>query len=240
MAKDITDEVAELLQGRSVLVIDDQRLSRHIVMRFFAGTACTEPVQANDGGEGLQILSDKGASIGAVVCDFNMPGINGLQVLKAVRTSFGGIRNDLPVIMLTGNNDGRLVGAALALDVDAFIVKPVSKVTLMGRLRRVLSAQKTVKSPAQCALVDVDAATDSLNSMANAVPSKVEPEAPILPRGREVTLEMVPVPCTLAQDIRTPTGELLLVAGSTLTRRLVDRLIELNTLGIPLVTVWVL
>ncbi|MBX9635801.1 MAG: response regulator [Magnetospirillum sp.] len=238
MAKDITDEVADLLQGRAVLVIDDQRLSRHIVMRFFAGTACVEPLQAVDGGEGLQLLSEKGGSIGAVVCDFNMPGINGLQVLKAVRTEFGGIRNDLPVIMLTGNNDGRLVGAALALDVDAFIVKPVSKTTLMGRLRRVLSAQKTVKSPAECALVDVDAATETLNSLSVPVQSKAE--APIIPRGREVATEAVEVPATLAQDIRAPSGELLLVAGTTLTRRLVDRLVELNALGIPLATVWVL
>lgn len=235
MGKDITDDVAELLQGSRVLVIDDQRLSRHIVTRFFAGTACPEPIQAKDGAEGLEFLTDTKLSIGAVVCDFNMPVVNGLQVLKAIRTGFHDIRNDLPVIMLTGNSEGRLVGAALALDVDAFVVKPVSKNTLMARLRHVLGSQKTVKSPAECQLVDIDAVVEAISTTMPG--AKVEAEA--MPKGRAMALEQVPVPSVLAQDIRAPSGELLLAAGITLTRRLVERLVELNGLGLSLPTIWI-
>jgi two-component system chemotaxis response regulator CheY len=232
MAKDITTEVAELLQGRSVLVIDDQRLSRHIVCRFFSGTDCAEPVQAKDGAEGLAALAEQGDAIGAVVCDFNMPGFNGLELLKAVRTGFNGIRNDLPVIMLTGNSDGRLVALALALDVDAFLVKPIAQRTLMSRLRYVLGTQKSVKSPAEYQSVDIEHAMDVLNTPAAPAPSQA-------PKGRAVALEDVPVPCVLAEPIHAPTGDLLLAAGVTLTRRLADRLLELRDMGFPLATVYI-
>lgn len=232
MTKDIASEVADLLQGRCVLIIDDQRLSRHIVTRFFAGTACTEPMQAKDGAEGLACLSEHGQSIGAVVCDFNMPGINGLQLLKAVRTGFSGIRNDLPVIMLTGNSDGQLVAVALALDVDAFLVKPVSQKTFMSRLRYVLAAQKTVKSPEECQAIDIDHLAD-LSSRADTAADTAEQAL----NGEEVALERVPVPCTLAEPIRSPSGDLLLAAGVVLTRRMADRLLELRDMGFPLTTI---
>ena len=239
MAQDVTAGLADLLRGKQILVVDDQRLSRHIVVRFFAGTDCAECVQATDGTEGLAALADPTHDIGLVICDFNMPGLNGLELLKSIRIGVGGVRNDLPVIMLTGNSDGRLVGVALALDVDAFVLKPVSKAVLMARLRHVLTVPRTVKTPKECAAIDVDTVGGSLNGPSS--PNGKKADADLPPAiGREVELGILDLPATLCRDIRAPTGELLLASGVTLTRRLVDRLVELNGLGIPVRTVWVL
>ena len=67
-----------------------------------------------------------------------MPELHGLQLLKAVRTSQYGITRATPVTLLTGYSDKSLVDVALALDVNAFLVKPVSKGAFSARITQVL------------------------------------------------------------------------------------------------------
>ena len=238
-------DLSKLLKGQKVLVIDDEKFSRSIIVRFFSEFGDFPTVAAENGAEGLLHLAQQGDAIGVVVCDFNMPAVNGLQVLKAVRTGFNGIRADIPVIMLTGHSDARLVGSAMALDVDAFLVKPVSKQTLVSRVAHALSGARTIKSPERCALVDIDIVTNALreeeakkkrpaSEKSKAVPAAPAPAEPV---GKEVLLDAVVPPVTLARDICSPDGTLLLSAGNAITPRLLDRLRELSSLGID--RIWI-
>ena len=94
--------------------------------------------QAENGTEALEVLQSEGP-IDFVLSDFKMPGFNGLQLLKAIRTGQTAARRETPFAMLTGYSDRHLVDMALALDVNAFLAKPISKKTLAARLNKMLS-----------------------------------------------------------------------------------------------------
>jgi CheY-like chemotaxis protein len=157
------EDLPRLLQGKRVLVIDDEKYSRSLVSDYLHDTC--QVVTANSGADGLVKLELQGRTIAAVICDFSMPGMNGLQVLKAIRTGFSGIANDLPVFLLTAQADTRIVHTAMALGVDAFLVKPISKQILLGHLAQKLGAQRALKTPAKYALVNVDVPSDQRVSL---------------------------------------------------------------------------
>lgn len=235
-------EIQKGLRGRQVLVVDDERFSRSIIARFLFEMGLGDVTQAKDGAEALTKLADDGQDIALVICDFNMPVMNGLQFLKALRTGVQrAVRRDLPVIMLTGHSDHGLVGAAMALDVDAFLVKPVSKGNLESRLLHVVSATPEAKDIAVYNHVDVDRISDLLlRGKAPPEPElKAKPAEEAGPRGRKITLLELEPRQVLAEDLVAPSGELLLAAGVALSQRMIQRLRELPSLGIPLEHVWI-
>lgn len=219
-------------RGKKILVVDDEKFSRNIIMRVVKDILRdSDPVPAADASEALNTLIADWKTYALVICDFNMPILTGLHFLKMVRSGFEGIRYDLPVIMLTGHADSALVQAALALDVDGFVVKPVSKAALQARLERALgSGDSGLKPPAFYGKIDIE--TISRQVLAGVAVAMPEAAAAPSEPGRMVSLDAIPLPATLAVPIVAPTGELLLNAGMALSPRLIDRLRELRAMGI--------
>jgi two-component system OmpR family response regulator len=114
---------------RVLLIDDDARLSE-----LLAGYLAQNDValtHARDGRAGLQALDAD--TFDAVLLDVMMPGLDGLDVLRRIRT-----RNSIPVLMLTARGDeaDRVVG--LELGADDYVPKPFSPRELLARLRAVL------------------------------------------------------------------------------------------------------
>jgi CheY-like chemotaxis protein len=214
-------EPAKILARKAVMIADDEKFSRSIVLRLLRDLGCENSAQAKDGADALVQMSQM---------DFNMPGMNGLQMLRMIRMGEGGVPHDMPVIMLTGHADSGLVGGAMALDVDAFIIKPVSIAVLQSRVAKVLSESRDIKAPAYYAKVDIEAICEALLNppAAQAKPKPDEKEEAKQPAGVRVKLEEVTEGAILADDIRAPTGELLLAAGVALSPRFLRRLKELG------------
>lgn len=158
------------IADKTFLVVDDEAFSRAVVAKMLKGLGATQIAQAADGMAALGDLSGGGAGVDCVIADFNMPGMNGLELLRAVRIGAEGAPRDMPVIMLTGNADRDVVGLAIQLDVNAFIVKPGSKATLRDRLNRVFSDRRPVKPVERYKAVDVGAAGAHIASPAAATP----------------------------------------------------------------------
>jgi CheY-like chemotaxis protein len=224
-------EPTSLLAGRRVLVADDEGFSLSIVSRMLREMGCADVLGADGGPRCLNMLmSDAPPGLQLAVLDFNMPEINGLQLLKLIRTGKAGVPRDLPVVMLTGTADGSLVSAAVALDVGAFVVKPVSKAMLATRLAKVLSDQRAAKSPSVYEAVDIDAISNALLMSHKPVggAKTTRTDRVDLPNGVKLRLESVPVGAILAEDIRGPDGELLLGRGTPLSERFLKRLRDLS------------
>ena len=235
----ITDkEILNSLKDKSVLLIDDEKFSRAIIRRALHPI---EVQEAPDGADGLyQFLGD--SNIAMILCDFNMPVMDGLKVLKAIRSGFQGARHAVPFLMLTGTSDSGLVSLALKLDVDGFVVKPVSQNTLETRIRHVFTHARDIQSPKHYAKIDVDDVSERLlKSMSVPVPEdeKTETAEPAPTSGRKMQLDAIPVNAMLTCDIRAPTGELLVAAGQQLSERLIRRLSELAPLGFAPSHVWI-
>lgn len=83
---------------------------------------------------GLAVLERH--DVGAVVIDFRMPEMDGLELLRQIRRR----RRRLPVLLLTSEEDPALAGRALAAGARAFVPKTTSPRVLVERLRRFLTA----------------------------------------------------------------------------------------------------
>ena len=116
-----------------VLVVDDSVSMRQMTGLLLKG-AGFDPVEAGDGQEALEKLTEDTV---LVITDFNMPRMNGVELIRAIRS--GSVAKTIPILMITTESEddkkqqGRDAGAT------AWIVKPFTKDQLLGTLRRLVS-----------------------------------------------------------------------------------------------------
>jgi two-component system phosphate regulon response regulator PhoB len=117
-----------------VLVVDDDEAIRTVV-RWQLDDAGFRVVEADDGPSALRRIRDDVPAL--VVLDLSLPGLGGLDVLRAVRGGRTG-RTDTPIIVLSGRSGetDRIVG--LDLGADDYLIKPFSPGELAARIRSVL------------------------------------------------------------------------------------------------------
>ncbi len=110
-----------MAEPKHVLIVDDaaafRRLLRHGLSRF-PGAVCEE---AADGAQAIQALDRRHFDL--VLCDVNMPVLDGLSLLAEIRRRPDG--KDLPVVVLTVGDGGDDSGRALAAGASAFLTKPI-------------------------------------------------------------------------------------------------------------------
>jgi CheY-like chemotaxis protein len=235
-----------------IVIVDDQEAIRATVRVQLRRLGVVEIWAAPDGPQALSLLRTEEPS--CLICDINMRPMNGLQVVQQIRTGEAGIRRDLPITMLTGLSDVEIVGTALALDVNGFIVKPVSVAELGARLTRVLT------TPSQVADADIYAAVKIPVLDAESGPAEPAPFAVLMPAarpsaaaqpvadepeegptaGERLPLTEVPPGSVLARDLRAANGTLLLAHGRVLNRALLDRLGDLMGAHDDLKQIWVI
>ena len=117
--------------GEQILVADDDPLSRRLLVRALttAGFTCRESA---DGIEALKILHREAPSL--LLLDFDMPGLNGTQVLKRLRADQNPALAQLPAIMLTGHGGEESEVRCLEAGADDFVTKPVNEAVLRARI----------------------------------------------------------------------------------------------------------
>ncbi len=126
------------LSDRNILLVDDVVFARATVKKILSSFGRPQVIEAAHGDEALDYLNSTGAPAHMIVSDFNMPKKNGLELLKAIRCGHTDYPRDFPVAMLTGYSDEHLVDMALSLDVNAFLIKPISRDTMGVRLGKML------------------------------------------------------------------------------------------------------
>jgi two-component system chemotaxis response regulator CheY len=104
----------------TILVVDDSATIRQQVSTVLAGAGFTT-VEAADGHEGLaQLASNR--DIALVVCDVNMPNMNGLEMVEIVKSKAE--NQALPIVMLTTEGQPSLIRRAKEVGALGWIVKP--------------------------------------------------------------------------------------------------------------------
>jgi two-component system, chemotaxis family, chemotaxis protein CheY len=117
----------------TVLIVDDQQSLRILVRTCLNQIGITDVREAADGEAGLRELIGKSAHL--VISDYNMPKIDGLAFLRAVR-AHPPIANTA-FMMLTGRADAELVQRAMQFGVNNFLVKPFTTAQLKAKLESV-------------------------------------------------------------------------------------------------------
>ena len=120
------------------LIVDDQQTMRSLIRTSLHALGITQTREAPDGEEGLRSLLS--APCNLVITDFNMPKLDGLGLLRAIRAH--GPTSKTAVIMLTGRADRELVQRAVQFGVNNYLVKPFTVATLKEKIEAVFGALK--------------------------------------------------------------------------------------------------
>ena len=118
--------------ARTCLVVDDSRVVRKVARRILEGSGFAVDEVA-DGAEALAAC--RRAVPDCVLLDWNMPVMDGLEFLQALRAEFGPDRP--PVLFCTTENDFDRIALALAAGAQEFIMKPFDEEILRGKLAQV-------------------------------------------------------------------------------------------------------
>lgn len=127
------------LSDLNILVVDDNIGSLNVIRNMLTDMGITQVFTAKDGMEALDFLGAFGdGMVNVILCDWRMPRLTGLEVLKQVRTC----DPDLPFLMITGVADHGSVVEAKSFGVTGYIRKPFSADELrkkLGVVARVLA-----------------------------------------------------------------------------------------------------
>jgi two-component system, chemotaxis family, chemotaxis protein CheY len=115
------------------LIVDDQQTMRSLVRTSLHALGINQTKEVADGEDALRYLLT--APVTLVITDFNMPKLDGLGLLRAIR-SHGPI-SKTAVIMLTGRADRELVQRAVQYGVNNYLVKPFTTQTLKEKIEAV-------------------------------------------------------------------------------------------------------
>ena len=120
------------------LVVDDFSTMRRIIKNLLHDLGYMNVVEADDGKTALPILQAGGIDV--LITDWNMPGMPGLELLKAVRADARLAK--LPVLMLTAEAKRDQIIEAAQAGVNGYIIKPFTAETLKEKIDKILGAGK--------------------------------------------------------------------------------------------------
>jgi len=118
-----------------LLVVDDSSTMRRIIKNTLSRLEYEDVLEGEDGVQGWNTLNQN-PDIGMLITDWNMPEMNGLELVKKVRADSR--FTDLPIIMVTTEGGKAEVITALKAGVNNYIVKPFTPQVLKEKLSAVL------------------------------------------------------------------------------------------------------
>jgi len=129
--------IEKLLQSVEVLVIDDNQYMRKVIRNLLTSIGVKTVHEAVDGVSGLEAI--RMFAPGIVILDWEMPLLNGAELVRIVRSPGVFPIPDIPIIMLTGHVQRWRVMEAANLGVNEFLKKPVSGKALLDRIVAILT-----------------------------------------------------------------------------------------------------
>ncbi|HEY1283880.1 MAG TPA: chemotaxis response regulator CheY [Steroidobacteraceae bacterium] len=119
------------------LVVDDYSTMRRIVKNLLHDLGYANVTEADDGNTALPLLQTGGFDF--LITDWNMPGMPGLDLLKAVRANEK--LKTMPVLMLTAEAKREQIVEAAQAGVNGYVIKPFTAATLKEKIDKILESR---------------------------------------------------------------------------------------------------
>ncbi len=116
-----------------ILIVDDFSTMRRIIKNLLRDLGFNNTVEADDGLTALPILQAGG--IDFLITDWNMPGMQGIDLLKTVRADEN--LSSIPVLMVTAETKREQIIEAAQAGVNGYIVKPFTAATLKEKIEKI-------------------------------------------------------------------------------------------------------
>ncbi len=120
-------------KNMKVLVVDDFSTMRRIIKNLLRDIGFTNIQEADDGSTALPMLQS--GEFDFVVTDWNMPGMQGIDLLRAIRADDN--LSHIPVLMVTAEAKKEQIVMAAQAGVNGYIVKPFTAATLKTKLDKI-------------------------------------------------------------------------------------------------------
>lgn len=131
------EQLSYAISTVEVLIVDDNAPTRSLLRSVLRAVGVKRISEAGDAEEALDHLEVRNVDI--ILLDYAMPGMNGLDLARLLRTDPDRPGGKARIIMITGYGDRRNVAAARDAGVDEFLVKPISTRALLQRLEASLA-----------------------------------------------------------------------------------------------------
>ena len=128
--------MAAVIPSLKILVVDDFATMRRIIRNLLQDLGFSNISEADDGKTALPMLQN--GNFDLLITDWNMPGMSGLDLLKAVRADTRLAK--LPVLVLTAEAKRDQIVEAAQAGVNGYVIKPFTAETLKTKLDKILAA----------------------------------------------------------------------------------------------------
>lgn len=118
-----------------ILLVDDSKTMRNIQRRSLEALGAVEFAEAGDGVEALALIAANPAGFGLILCDWNMPNLNGIAVVNSVRAT----DKRTPIIMCTTEAEKGNIITALKAGVNNYVIKPFTPEALFEKVKLTLA-----------------------------------------------------------------------------------------------------
>src|SRR4051812_1161982 len=132
-----TNRIDRLVQSITVLIVEDNQYMRKVIRNILVNIGVKNIHEAGDGIAGLEAIRMFAPDL--VIVDWEMPLLNGAELVRIVRSPGVFPVPDVPIIMLTGHVERWRVVEASRLGVNEFLKKPVSGKALLDRIVVILT-----------------------------------------------------------------------------------------------------
>jgi two-component system chemotaxis response regulator CheY len=131
-------------KNMKILVVDDFSTMRRIIKNLLRDLGFNNTNEADDGTSALPMLQN--GAYDFLITDWNMPGMQGIDLLKAVRADPK--LTNLPVLMVTAESKRDQIVEAAQAGVNGYIVKPFTAVTLKEKIEKIFERIVAEQKPA--------------------------------------------------------------------------------------------
>ncbi|HEX7648634.1 MAG TPA: EAL domain-containing protein [Noviherbaspirillum sp.] len=230
-------EAIKKSSGTNVLVVDDDAFTRKIVLRVFRDLGYTNVVAADGAASAIGLLEAK--TFDLIVTDVNMPKMNGLELVRRIRTGKTAAKRETRIVILTSFSQTEVLASVLALDINGFLVKPIVPAVVEAKLTQALSERIHLRSP--LAYEAVTTVLKSLSSGDSQSQDNLRGASILMGESmahsrhettieHRVTLGRLRPGMMLSEDICLNNGKLILSSGHTLTELSINRLRDMSDL----------
>lgn len=137
------------LDSMSILVVDDMKSMRLTIRKMLRNLGIGKMLRfAENGKQGLAVLKETPCDL--AIIDWNMPVMNGSQMLNRLRNDKN--LRDMPVIMVTAENERDIVSEVAEIEIDAYLLKPLTLKALDQKIRSVVENVNNPDPATQCLL----------------------------------------------------------------------------------------
>ncbi len=121
----------------SCLVVEDSPMMRQLLVFALARIKKLTVTEADDGVDGLRKLA--AGRFDLVITDINMPIMDGLKLVKRIRSD--AVHKDVPIIIITTEGSTEDRGRAMALGANAYITKPIQAPQVIAKVKELLKIE---------------------------------------------------------------------------------------------------